>query len=342
MNEVEKYKFDLDGYLLVKGLLEPEHVQRGLAAADAMHNHISVNIDAEPRYLSSQNVDYRFDEEYQCHSYKSMAGGGVQYIIDDFLNASEAFDVLVNHEPTMKYIRDLCAGPYRIVSSELRCRHKSNTTPTHMGGPMDTRNKYEFAGRSLVDTNLQKPVLRDFNLNVVRVLYALHDVPTEQGPLCVVPGSHKANFYSPFDRMDPREEPGMIPLPMQAGDAIIFTENLRHGGFPNLMEEPRRTLHIAIGPRWIASQSPLHWDEQVYVSPQAWARYTDLQRALLPPPPAAAEREAHRLREEVRRLKADNARLLIDIQQIRGGENLKHDVREGLFQRVRRAIGRSN
>ena len=342
MNEVEKYKFDLDGYLLVKGLLEPGHVQKCLAAADVVHRHISANIDAEPRYRSVQNIDYRFDEPYQCHSYKDMAGGGVQYIIDDFLNASEAFDVLVNHEPTMKYVRDLCVGPYRIVSSELRCRHKSNTTPTHMGGPMDTRNKYEFAGRSLMDTGAQRPVLRDFNLNVVRVLYALHDLPTVQGPLCVVPGSHKANFYSPFDRMDPRKEPGMIPLPMQAGDAIFFTENLRHGGFPNLMEEPRRTLHIAIGPRWIASQSPLHWDEQVYVSPQAWARYTDLQRALLPSSPAAAEREAHRLREEVRRLKADNAQLLNDIQQIRGGMNQKHDVREGLFQRVRRAIGRSN
>ncbi len=333
MNDVEKYNFDLNGYMLVKGLLQPHLVKDCLAAADKLHQHIAAHNDEPPRSLSSQNINYRFDEAFQCHSYKSMAGGGLQYIIDDFLNASEAFDALVNHEPTMNYIRDLCVGPYRIVSSELRCRYQSNTTPTHMGGPMDTRNKYEFSGRSLMDTDVQKPVRRDFNLNVVRVLYALHDVPVEQGPLCVVPGSHKANFYSPYDRMDPREEPGMIPLAMQAGDAIVFTENIRHGGFPNLLGEPRRTLHIAVGPRWIASQSPIHWDDQVHVSHDAWLRYSEEQRALLPNPPGAAEHEAHKLRNEIRQLKADNTRLQQELQHHQdqaGGSSL---------QRAMRAIG---
>lgn len=341
MNDTEKYQFDLNGYLLVRGILDPAHVHSCLAAANALRDHMAANIDSEPQYRCYFNLDYRFDEKYQCHSYKNQAGG-MQYVIDDFLNASSAFDVLVNHEPTMRYVRELCPGPYRILSSELRCRYKSNTTPAHMGGPMDTRNKYEFAGRPLMDLEAQKPVHRDFNLNIVRVLYALHDVPVEQGPLCVVPGSHKANFYSPFDRMDPTAEPGMIPLPMAAGDAIFFTENTRHGGFPNLLDVPRTTLHLAIGPRWVASQSPLHWDDQIYVSSDAWSRYSEIQRAIMPRPPSEAERDANNLRHGVSTLKAENERLRAEIERLQQVEPIvaPQQANSGFLKGLRQVFGR--
>jgi ectoine hydroxylase-related dioxygenase (phytanoyl-CoA dioxygenase family) len=48
----------------------------------------------------------------------------------------------------------------------------------------------------------------------------------------VVPGTHKSNMKSPHGN-NPDEEPGMIGLPVEAGDAILFTEHLRHGGLTN-------------------------------------------------------------------------------------------------------------
>jgi hypothetical protein len=178
-----------------------------------------------------------------------------------------------------------------------------------MGGPVDVRNRYEFSGREMDDPGRRKKVTRDFNLLVVRVLYALHDVPVESGPLCVVPGSHKSNYFSPFDPREPTKEPGMIPLPMEVGDALIFTENLRHGGYPNLMDATRKTLHLAYSPAWIATMSAVHWDGQPYVSPEAWARYDARQKELLPPPADARELEARRLSNENARLKEELARL---------------------------------
>jgi hypothetical protein len=309
MNDVEKYQFDLNGYLLVKGLLGLDDVRRCLVVADAMESHIATNIDAEPRLLGFANISHRFDEKYQCYSYKSTSGGGLQYVVDDFLNASEAFDPLVGHPPTMEYIEELSAGPHWISSSELRYRHKSNLTSSHMGGRMDSRNRYEFVGVKMFDSPSTSWRVRDFNLLSVRVLYALHDIPVENGPLCVVPGSHKSNYFSPFDDADPVNEPGMIPLPMQAGDAIIFTENLRHGGFPNSMDQVRKTLHLFYAPRWAGSQSPIHWDDKIYVSEQAWARYSETQRALLPPPASELPRKIKVLQEENRQLKGDNEKL---------------------------------
>ena len=44
---------------------------------------------------------------------------------------------------------------------------------------------------------------------MVRMIYFLHDVSADQGPFCVVPGSHKSNFPSPY-RCGPDEEPGMV------------------------------------------------------------------------------------------------------------------------------------
>jgi hypothetical protein len=203
MNESEKYLFDLNGYLVVKNLLSTQEAAACLVAADEMQDHIEKNIDVEPLHLGHSSVRYRFDDKYQCHCYKNQMGGGDQFVVDDFLNASPAFDALVNHQPTMAYVEELMPGPFRIASSELRYRHMLNTTHTHMGGPVDVRNRYEFAGREMDDFSKRKKIARDFNLLVVRVLYALHDVPVENGPLCVVPGSHKSNYFSPFDPREP-------------------------------------------------------------------------------------------------------------------------------------------
>ncbi len=306
MNDFEKYEFDLNGYLLVKGLLSPSEFSACLTATNELEGHFLANVDAGPQLLGYSHIRYRFDEKYQCHSYKNESGGGLQLILDDFLNASEVFDTLVAHEPTMDYVREMAVGPHWIGNSELRFRYRSNFTDTHMGGRLDTRNRYEFVGVSMFDSDAQVRAVRDFNLRAVRVLYALEDMPVEHGPLCVVPGTHKSNYFSPYNDSNPQSEPGMIPLPMKAGDAIIFTENLRHGGFPNLLDRPRKTLHLMFSPRWVGSQSPVHWNDKVYVSEEAWARYTPAQRALLPTPSGNSELQLKILRDENKNLKAEN------------------------------------
>ncbi|SKA37842.1 Phytanoyl-CoA dioxygenase (PhyH) [Enhydrobacter aerosaccus] len=309
MNESERYQFDLNGYLVIENLLSAEEVSRYLAAADELEDHFVKTIDDGPRMVGFSNISYRFDEQHQCFAYKGSGGGGLQIVVDDFLNASPAFDSLVGHTRTMAYIDELCVGPNWIGSSELRYRYKSNETHTHMGGHMDVRNRYEFAGVKMYDSAAQVWRVRDFDLAAVRVLYALHDVPEDYGPLCVVPGSHKSNYFSPYPDQKPTAEPGMIPVPLKAGDAILFTENLRHGGFPNHRDQARKTLHLMFSPRWAGSQSPIHWNEHVYVSQQAWSRYSDAQRAVLPAPSQDFEQEAKVQRQEIARLKAEIADL---------------------------------
>ena len=307
MTPNEKYLFDLNGFLLVKRLLDDLEVNEFRTAVDDLESYVQQHIDAEPQLGGFSDIRYRFSEEHECFSYKSASGGGLQFVVDDFLNASSAFDKLVGHPATMKYVEELGSGPFRIGNSEIRYRYRSNTTPSHMGGNMDARNRYEFVGRSIYDANMQKRLVRDFDLLAVRFLYALHDIPVENGPLCVVPGSHKSNYFSPYSDDDPTNEPGMIPIPMKAGDALIFTENLRHGGFPNLLDTPRKTLHLMFAPAWVGSQSPIHWNDHVHVSQRAWDRYTPTQRALLPPPRGTAEIQVKQLQGQIAQLKDELA-----------------------------------
>jgi hypothetical protein len=338
MNETERYVFDLNGYLVVKGCLEESERKACLAAAEELEAHVAEHADDEPQLVGFADLRYRFDEKYHYHSYKSVAGGGVQYVVDDFLNASPAFDVLVNHERTMDYVRELAVGPYRIGSSELRYRHRSNRTDTHMGGKMDVRNRYQFVGSTMYDGSARKWRPIDFDLLAVRILYALHDIPVENGPLCVVPGSHKSNYFSPFDDREPTAEPFMVPIPLQAGDAIIFTENLRHGGHPNSLDRSRKTIHLMIGPDWAGSQSPIHWNDHVYVSREAWERYSEAQRALLPlPAEGGAEFEMTRLRGEIQRLKSELANTQSELQSKNRAEPDRMQG-QGVLGRVRRAL----
>ena len=108
----------------------------------------------------------------------------------------------------------------------------------------------------------------------------------------------------------------MIPLPMEAGDVLFFTENLRHGGYPNVMDRVRKTAHLCYAPAWVGSQSPAHWDGSVHVTKQAWARYNADQRAVLPSPvpgedhaPAPETLALKRLREQVATLSKRNTEL---------------------------------
>lgn len=345
MNEFERYHFDLEGYILVKGLLSKEETTRYLAAAENLEWQFAATLADRPSFKGHYNIDYHANSELGVLCYENTWGGGRQIIVDDFLNASSEFDSLVAHASMMHYIQELSPGPHRLTSSELRFRYKNNKTLTHMGGPIDPRNRFEFVGRPTLDTTTGKPDTRTFNLLTARVLLALHDIPMKNGPLCVVPGSHKSNYFSPYGE-DPIQEPGMIGIAMEAGDALFFTENLRHGGFPNQLDTPRRTIHFMIGPRWVTSQSPAHRDGDVYVSPSAWERYSESQRDLLPFPSAAptvgnvagGSRSAE---HELRRLKTENESLKHQIQALETAVTQQLPRGNGLSRWISRAFRRS-
>jgi hypothetical protein len=281
MDAVEKYEFDRQGFLVIPGMVseagEPRLGRaadsgggrapggRLLAAVEALEEHALARIDLPPRKQSLWGPVYHCDPERGYHA-NGRNGYGETLMIEDFFNADPAFDLLVDHPRTMAYIREIVQGPVRINNSEIRIRYPGNATGTHMGGPIDHKYRYGFNAKGI-------------DCMMVRMIYFLHDVGMDEGPFCVVPGTHKTHYPSPYGG-DPDEEPGMIGLEVRAGDAILFTENLRHGGLRNRSQKTRKTLHVGYGPAWMMSQNIATMDEPQFITPETLARYTPAQRRL--------------------------------------------------------------
>lgn len=278
MNEIELYEFDRVGYITIPDFLTQEQVENLAAAIDALEEEAAARAAAAPRRKSPTGLlEYHHNAErgYYVSGAKEK---GDTIIIEDFFNADPEFDVLVNHAPTMSYIQAIVQERPTINNSEIRIRYPGNQTGTHMGGPIGVKHRYGYNQKGI-------------NCMMVRMVYFVHDVGPDDGPFCVVPATHKSNMVSPYEGRNPDEEPGMIGLSVRAGDAILFTENLRHGGLTNRSDRTRKTVHVGYGPFWMKSQNIATMDEDQYLLPRTYARFSPEQRQLFRAWPITVERE---------------------------------------------------
>ena len=52
MNDLERYTFDLNGYLLVRKILGPEEVASALSATNALESRFVTTVNTEPQFDS--------------------------------------------------------------------------------------------------------------------------------------------------------------------------------------------------------------------------------------------------------------------------------------------------
>jgi hypothetical protein len=264
MNDKELFEFDRQGYIVIKDILTSAQVASLSAAIDALELHALEHVDQPPRKTSSWNANYHASP--RGYHAKGSNEEGETLIIEDFWNADPVFDVLVNHERTMGYVHGIVKERPTINNSEIRIRYKGNQSNMHGGGPTSGKYRYIYGENGI-------------ECMMVRMVYFVHDVNNEQGAFCVVPGTHKSNIAPPYGG-DPVEDPGNVGLEVKAGDAIFFTEHLRHGGFINQTDQVRKTLHVGYGPHWLISQNISTMDEAQHITEETAARYDEEQNGL--------------------------------------------------------------
>ena len=266
MNEIDTFEFDRQGYIVIPGLLTEAEVTSLSAAVDELEEHALAHVSEPPRKDSGWGANYHASSERGYHTNGERAEGKT-LIVEDYWNANPAFDVLLDHAPTMDYVHGIVKERPTINNSEIRIRYKGNETGCH-GGTVNASQKYRYSFTE-----------RGIDCMMVRMVYFIHDCSNEQGAFCVVPGTHKTHLPSPYSN-NPDDDPSMIGLEVKAGDAIFFTENLRHGGLINRSDQVRKTLHVGYGPYWLMSQNIATMDEQQHITPETFARLTEQQRDL--------------------------------------------------------------
>jgi hypothetical protein len=216
LTEAERYRFDLQGYL----------VRRGALAADVVELLVEV-----------------------C--------GRLERPVPGTTVASQRFTDFLAEAP----VRELCGGNVRLDHSYgIQMLPGTTGLGLHGGGtPYDPAQYYVARGN------------RTYH-GLIAVMWALVDHPEGAG-FCCVPGSHKASFALPHGVDDL-----VKPVPLKAGDMVVFTEALTHGTLPWRAEHQRLALLYKYAP------GHLCWSEYTGWGPEVLDRCSPRQRLMLQPP----------------------------------------------------------
>ena len=231
----EKYFFDLNGFLLLKGALSRQDV------AD-----INAGIDGLLPITPGEWKGY-----VHGHNFGDDDGLNLQQIYE----GGPAFEKLIDHPSWIEKVKffvggadtfDYNHGPLFIDENFVNIRGPGEAIGLHSGGHEGTkRTQFRFYNGQ-------------FHCGQINILMALTDIKTGDGATMVVPGSHKAHFPHPdaeHHRM--RGEvasvdgvEGAIEIQMDAGDVILFVDALCHGSAERINSGIRRIIVFRYGPSW--------------------------------------------------------------------------------------------
>ena len=234
VSDLDRYLFDLQGYLVLRGAVARDHVAR-----------MNGVIDALPPMEPGDWFGY-------VHREKFEASRGIAY--QQVYEAGEPFEELVDHPSWIEKVKTFVggAGTHDYNNGELfidenfvSIRGPGGAIGLHSGGNHPVkRTQYRYhAG--------------DFMCGQINILLALTDIGPGDGATMVIPASHKANLEHPQFATQRIGEgasvdgvEGAIEVHLAAGDAILFVDALSHGSARRVNSGDRRIVVYRYGPAW--------------------------------------------------------------------------------------------
>jgi hypothetical protein len=226
----ERFRFDVDGYLVLENLLAPDHVTALLQAAD--------RAVTRRRTLLQEGIPHTG----QTHGRAPNAR--LFYILDD----DPLFLELLDWPAIWPYVTGLLNVRPHHHASDLIVEYPE--VGRGMGWHLDGHDDgYRGLGRPI-------PLLQ------LKIGYYLTDMTEPgRGNLCVVPGSHKAcHDPDPNDLKRTDLFPGAVQVCAPAGSAVLFHNALWHSSGPWTREDGARImLYYAYEHPWMLASAE-HWN----------------------------------------------------------------------------------
>jgi len=233
LSEEEKWLFDLHGFLHLKNVVPAADIERMIELCDEWHSKDDSELPPPLRTYRDVNT-------------KSATARSINLI--EYVD--EVFQRLILNRELMRVILALTDNCPKHLGSALTLNKKdSDEIPFHGGfggGIRNPANDYQAANGKVFATFLNAAV-------------SLVDIPQGTGFVCI-PGSHKSEFAKPQDVTIYDEPPAVFNVCPKAGDAVIFTEALCHGGRRWTEDEPRRSVfvrHSTAYASWSPGDGPL-------------------------------------------------------------------------------------
>ena len=258
MNDDEKFFFDLEGYLVLRNVLNSDEIAR---CNEAIDRH------GENFYESARSLE---------GDSKVLAGKAPQKRMDGMLAWErpwcEPFRELLVHPRVRPYLSEVLAGPYRLDHGPLLIAMDKGEGGHYMHGGGVERQDFS-------QTYLYQFGSIFCGLTVVEFILA--DEGPGDGGLAVVPCGHKANFPLPKSlSLYEGYRDYVKEVHVAAGDVVIFTEALTHGTLVWQGDHQRRALLYKYSPHFQYVATGYHKAEL----PESCKDMTDEQQAMMPPP----------------------------------------------------------
>jgi ectoine hydroxylase-related dioxygenase (phytanoyl-CoA dioxygenase family) len=257
VNELERYLFDLHGFLVIENALDADLIA-------ALNARIDQEIEVLDQLLAAQAHNGDTTTVRACEQDKPWTR------FDGLLRWGKPFQSLIDPPQLSPYLSELLGQNFRLDHDYVHIIRQPGTGPIgsilHGGGtPYDPCQYYHFRNGRMYN-------------GLTAVMYNLTDVAIGQGGFGCIPGSHKSNLPLP-DAMANLEHPHpcVQEIAGKAGTAIIFTEALTHGTLFWKGPHERRTLFYKYSPH------PSAWLRQSY-NPQDYDHLTPAQRDRLKAP----------------------------------------------------------
>ena len=259
MNEREKFLFDLQGFLVIKNVLTPEEVCK-----------LNLSVD---KNLAKQDED----PNSAVGKSKTLSGTHKRGIFTGMLAWqkpwSQPFREIIVHRKAIPYLNKIHGRGWRLDHEPFILTSDYGSEGLLLHG---ATNHSFFGAAYYIYTNGK------MRCGMVVLQYQLVDVNEGDGGLCVIPGSHKANFPCPQEIRNWEVNPEVVHnVSAKAGDLIVFNEATIHGTLPwKNKERERRSLLVRYSPKH------LHYAGGYYdvTFPDWLDELTEAQRSVLEPP----------------------------------------------------------
>ncbi len=262
-SQLEKYLFDLNGYILIKRALKKKEVEECNKIIDKLKNL----------------KNGKWNGYVHGHNYGGKEGLNLQQIYE----SGKPFEKLIDHPSWINHMLEFVGGegtfdhlhgPLFIDENFANIRGPGEAIGIHSGNPEGIkRNNYRYQNGK-------------FHCSQVNILIALNDISSGDGGTVIIPGSHKSNIQHPEYKINKMKKntvssaenmTGAIEVFLNAGDALLFVDSLCHGSAKRINEGERRIVVYRYGPSWGFFRHPYRPSKKLL------NRLTNFQRKIVMP-----------------------------------------------------------